>query len=63
MKIKEGIIPTALGTVVTGAGTTLVKKRISPLISAGIVGFGLAHIALGSIDLVKNNNKGKKRFR
>lgn len=58
MTIKEGLVPTALGTVVTAAGATLVVKKISPLISAGILGFGLAHIVLGSMDLVEHKHKG-----
>jgi len=42
MKIREGMIPTILGTVVTAAGLSL--KPFSSRISWGITGFGLAHI-------------------
>jgi hypothetical protein len=58
MTIKEGVVPTAVGTVVTAAGATLVARKISPAISAGILGFGLAHIVLGSMDLVGHKRKG-----
>jgi len=54
MAVHEGVIPTALGTVVTGVGATLVAKRVSPMIAAGVVGFGAAHIMLGAIDLVQH---------
>jgi len=64
MKIRDGLIPTALGTAVTTAGAIwdgmeMKKRRINnndirPMIAAGIVGFGLAHVVLGSIDLVQH---------
>lgn len=57
--MREGLIPTMLGTVVTAAGATLsrnnMKKRnVLPMIEAGVIGFGLAHIVLGAIDLVEH---------
>ncbi|EYE89208.1 asparagine synthase [Fervidicella metallireducens AeB] len=62
--MREGLIPTMLGTVVTAAGATMrgidMKKRgmprheIKPMVAAGIIGFGLAHVVLGTIDLVKD---------
>lgn len=64
--MREGLIPTVLGTVVTAAGTALeindmrkhgtnVKDReVVSLVAAGIVGFGLAHVVLGTIDLVQH---------
>lgn len=54
MAIREGTIPAALGTVVTGVGASLAAKRITPLVSAGVVGFGAAHILLGAIDLIQH---------
>ncbi|MCY6369780.1 asparagine synthase [Clostridium ganghwense] len=57
MRIREGMIPTVLGTVVTGAGTALTRTKVNSKIAAGIVGFGLAHVVLGSIDLVQHNRK------
>lgn len=53
--MREGLIPTVLGTAVTATGVVLNKKNIAPMITAGIVGFGLAHVVLGAIDLVEHN--------
>lgn len=64
--MREGLIPTVLGTAVTAAGAALkandMRKRdmqpgeepIIPLVAAGIIGFGLAHVVLGTIDLVEH---------
>jgi len=57
--MREGLIPTMLGTVVTAAGATLSKnnmkkKNMLPMIEAGVIGFGLAHVVLGAIDLVEH---------
>ncbi|MGH4140188.1 asparagine synthase [Clostridium sp.] len=57
--MREGLIPTMLGAVVTATGATLSrsnmkKKNMLPMIEAGVIGFGLAHIVLGSIDLVEH---------
>jgi hypothetical protein len=49
---REGMIPTALGTVVTAAGLTL--RKTNPVIGWGIAGFGLAHVLLGAIDLIEH---------
>lgn len=54
MRIHEGTIPTALGTVVTGVGASLAAKRITPMVAAGVVGFGAAHILLGTIELIQH---------
>ena len=56
MKVQEGLIPTVLGTAVTATGTVLKKKDIKPALAAGIIGFGLAHVVLGAIDLMENRN-------
>jgi hypothetical protein len=53
MKVREGLIPTVLGTAVTATGVALRKN--SPEIGWGIIGFGLAHVVLGTIDLVEHN--------
>lgn len=62
--MREGLIPVVLGTVVTAAGATLrgtdmkkhgmTKRDTKVAIGAGLLGLGLAHIILGSIDLVKD---------
>lgn len=54
--IREGLTPTLLGTVVTGvslATMPTMKDKKTKMITAGVLGFGLAHIALGSIDLIQ----------
>ncbi|MBU3145675.1 asparagine synthase [Clostridium sp. CF012] len=57
--MREGLIPTLLGTIVTATGATfsrndMKKKNVLPMIEAGVIGFGLAHIVLGAIDLVEH---------
>lgn len=61
--MREGMIPTILGTGVTAAGVALKgmsmkqeaeEKHMMPMVAAGIIGFGLAHIVLGAIDLVEH---------
>lgn len=55
MNGREGLIPTVLGTAVTATGIMLKQNRkIDPMISNTIFGFGLAHIVLGAIDLVEH---------
>lgn len=61
--MREGLVPTILGTAVTGAALAscisdfnkkgLEKEDITPMIRAGLIGFGLAHILLGTIDLIQ----------
>lgn len=53
MHIKEGMIPTALGTAVT-IGGLMSTKYLPKKVSWGIVGFGLAHIVLGGIDMFED---------
>lgn len=60
--VKEGLIPTALGTVVTlGASTLRARNRkdirrkdVVPMAETALIGFGLAHIVLGAIELLDN---------
>ncbi|NLM34611.1 MAG: asparagine synthase [Clostridiales bacterium] len=62
--MREGLIPTALGTIVTTAGAIAdykamkmkhsKKNDIIRMAAAGVVGFGLAHIVLGTIDLIEH---------
>lgn len=58
MDIKEGMIPTVLGTAVTATGAVMKRKHMAPMIAAGIVGFGLAHVVLGAVDMVQHRNDG-----
>lgn len=55
MKIREGLVPTVLGTVVTGTGYAL--RNVNPKVGNAVMGFGLAHIVLGGIDLVEHNEQ------
>ncbi|WDV44852.1 asparagine synthase [Clostridiaceae bacterium M8S5] len=55
MRIREGMIPTVLGTAVT-VGGILSKKVLPKQVAWGIVGFGLAHVVLGGIDLFEHHN-------
>ncbi|HWO96473.1 MAG TPA: asparagine synthase [Bacillus sp. (in: firmicutes)] len=53
--IREGLIPTVLGTAVTAAGYAMAQnRRIDPMISNTVFGFGLAHVVLGAIDLMEH---------
>ncbi|SDG18819.1 hypothetical protein SAMN04488542_1291 [Fontibacillus panacisegetis] len=49
--MREGLIPTVLGTVVSASAASLLGSRYK-LAATGVLGFGLAHIVLGAIDLV-----------
>lgn len=50
--MREGLVPTLLGTAVTGTGLAL--RSINPTVGWGVAGFGMAHIFLGAIDLVEH---------
>lgn len=55
LNIREGMIPTVLGTAVTATGYALKQKRgTNKMIANTVFGFGLAHIVLGAIDLVEH---------
>lgn len=51
MKVSEGAVSTGIGTAVTAAGAALAAMKIAPLVSGGIVGFGLAHVVMGAVEL------------
>jgi hypothetical protein len=55
--MREGLVPTVLGTAVTASGVALSRKY--PAVGIGIAGFGLAHIVLGAIDLVEHRRGPK----
>ncbi|WP_442595886.1 asparagine synthase [Neobacillus sp. D3-1R] len=58
MNIREGLIPTVLGTAVTATGYALKQNRkVDKMISNTIFGFGLAHIVLGAIDLFEHRDQ------
>ena len=57
MNIREGLIPTALGSVVTATGYAMKQTRGSnKMVANTIFGFGLAHVVLGVIDLVEHRS-------
>ena len=60
MAVHEGAVPVALGTVVTGVGVAMVAMEMVPMIAAGVVGFGAAHIVLGAIDLVQHKSDNRR---
>lgn len=61
--MHEGLIPTLLGSSVLAAGTMMRgvdmerhgmhKRDVLPMVGAGLVGFGLAHVILGTKDLAR----------
>ncbi len=61
--MREGLIPTLLGSSVMAAGTMMRgmdmerrgmhKSDMLPMIGAGLIGFGLAHVILGAKDLAQ----------
>jgi hypothetical protein len=51
--MREGLIPAVLGTIVTASAATLFRGKYK-LVSSGVLGFGLAHIVLGAIDLIEH---------
>lgn len=62
--MRKGLIPVILGTVVTATGLALrgldmknngmSKRDTKVAIGSGILGLGIAHIVLGSIDLIED---------
>ncbi|MGE7925779.1 asparagine synthase [Viridibacillus arvi] len=55
MNIREGLIPTVLGSVVTATGYAIKQKQSSnKMIANTVFGFGLAHVVLGVIDLIEH---------
>ncbi len=62
--MREGLIPTILGTGVTAAaavmkmrnkqGRMMRSKNVIPVAQSALLGFGLAHIVLGTIDMVQH---------
>jgi len=55
LNIREGLIPTVLGSAVTATGYALKRSRgANKMVANTLFGFGLAHIILGAIDLVEH---------
>ena len=45
------IVVTALGAAVSGIGYTLMRRSQRSKLAPGLLGFGLAHVALGALDM------------
>jgi len=58
-KIREGLIPTVLGTAVATTGALMSRNSQSrgDKVAWGIMGFGLAHVVLGAMDMVQHRNE------
>ncbi len=57
LNIREGLIPAVLGSAVTAGGYAFKQMRGSnKMIANTVIGFGLAHIVLGAIDLVEHRS-------
>ncbi|MGM9929997.1 asparagine synthase [Pradoshia sp.] len=57
MNIREGLIPAVLGSAVTAGGYAFKQMRGSnKMIANTVIGFGLAHIVLGAIDLAEHRS-------
>jgi hypothetical protein len=63
MHIKEGLIPTVVGTCVTATGLALRNSNVPASYRNGIIGFGLAHVVLGSMGMISENDHQKDMMR
>ncbi|ALC92692.1 asparagine synthase [Bacillus sp. FJAT-18017] len=55
---REGLVPTLLGTAVTAAGYAMSRNNgVNKTLSNTVMGFGLAHVVLGAIDLFEHRNE------
>lgn len=62
--MKKGLIPVALGTIVTATGVALDSNQsksntckrndYTSIIGTFLIGLGIAHILLGSIDIARD---------
>ncbi len=52
--MREGLVPTLLGAAVTASGAALRMKY--PTVGWSVAAFGLAHVVLGTIDLIEHRN-------
>lgn len=58
MNMKNGLVPTILGTAVAATGLALKKSSLPNTYRNGLIGFGVANILLGSAEMVSNNMQG-----
>jgi len=57
MAVQKRTSPVVLGTLVTGIGAAMVALEVAPMIAAGVVGFGVAHIVLGANGFIATDNR------
>lgn len=56
--LREGMIPTILGSAVTAAGYAMSRNNaVSKTVANTVLGFGLAHVVLGAIDLFEHRGE------
>jgi hypothetical protein len=55
--MREGLIPTILGTAVTATGAAAALRTNYSTIGWSVAAFGLAHVVLGAIDLIEHRNE------
>lgn len=48
------VVVTALGAAVSGIGYTLMRRIPRSKFASGLLGFGLAHVALGVLDMSRD---------
>lgn len=54
MDIREGLIPTVLGSAVTATGDAMKQRpQANHTVADMLFGFGMVHVVLGAIDLVE----------
>ncbi|KKB38078.1 hypothetical protein [Bacillus thermotolerans] len=55
MDIREGLIPTVLGSAVTATGDAMKQRpQANHTVADMLFGFGMVHVVLGAIDLVEH---------
>ncbi|MBO9607369.1 MAG: asparagine synthase [Paenibacillaceae bacterium] len=59
--MREGLVPTVLGTAVTATGAAFRGKY--PMAATAAIGFGVAHIVLGAIDLAQHRHQHRHGHR
>ncbi|MDF2676947.1 MAG: hypothetical protein K0Q97_1261 [Bacillota bacterium] len=58
MNMKNGLVPTILGTAVAATGLALKNSNLPNTYRNGLIGFGVANILLGSAEMVSSNMQG-----
>ncbi|WP_409271110.1 asparagine synthase [Neobacillus sp. SCS-31] len=57
-RFREGLIPTILGSAVTAADYAMSRNNgVNKTVANTVLGFGLAHVVLGTIDLFEHRRE------